>query len=247
LHHFLGRIYVTRDTLVLRSTICKIATVLFLAPLVAVTSAQAATISDSDTYGPTGVPEAPAPLATLGQFDPALGTLLSVELTLDADAFAGSIDWDNEAGIPTDITLGIGAEVTAVGLAGLSVIAIPLQLGSASGIAADNDGAADFVGTDSFSVSGGLGSDSQSNTLFGGFGAYIGLGTFDTTIGSVVQNFLSTTGGFGPIQQTPGQTSGTVTVTYTYTPVPEPGTATLLGMSLVGLGLRGRRNRKLRA
>jgi hypothetical protein len=181
-------------------------------------------------------------LATLPQFDPALGTLLSVQLTLDADAFAGAIDWDNEAGIPTDVTLGIGAEVTAIGLAGLSVISIPLQIGSALGIAADNDGAADFLGTDSFSVAGGVGNDVDSSTLFSGFGAYIGLGTFDTTVGAVVQNFLSTTGGFGPIQQTPGQTSGTVSVTYNFTPIPEPGTGLLLTAGLVALGIKRRRS-----
>jgi hypothetical protein len=125
--------------------------------------------------------------------------------------------------------------VTAVGLAGLSVIAIPLQIGSQNGVAADNDGAPDFIFTDSFSVVGGIGSDSQSNMLTSGFGAYIGTGTFDTVIGSVVQNFLSTTGGYGPIQQTAGQTEGLVTVTYEYTAVPEPSTAMLVALGLSAL------------
>lgn len=57
----------------------------------------------------------------------------------------------------------------------------------------------------------------------------------------MVQNFLSTTGGFGPIQQTPGQTSGLVTVTYEYAAIPEPSTALLVGMGLMGLAVRARR------
>jgi hypothetical protein len=219
----------------------KIAGVFLLVPLLVGSAAQAATITCFDTWGPAVVPLAAAPLATLPLFDPALGTLTVVSLELDADAFAGSIDWDNEAGIPTDVTLGIGAEVTAVGLAGLTVVSIPLQLDSALGIAADNDGAADFIGTDSFSVVGGIGNDVQSNSLVAGFGAYIGLGTFDTTVEAVVQDFLSTTGGFGPIQQTPGSTSGTVTVTYEFTPVPEPSTAAFLGLGLLGAVISGRK------
>ncbi len=221
----------------------KLAGALLFVPLILATGVQADTIGYNDSWGAQAIPLGATPLATLSLFNPALGTLTMVELELDADAFAGSIDWDNEATIPTDVTLGIGAQVTAVGLAGLSVISIPLQLGTALGIAADNDGAPDYVGTDSFSVSGGVGNDVQSNSLAVGLGPYIGLGTFDTTVSAVVQNFLSTTGGFGPMNPSAGQTSGTVTVTYTYDPVPEPNTALLLALGLGGLGILGRRTR----
>ena len=209
--------------------------------LICASTAQATTISFNDSYGPVAVPVAPAVLANLPQFDPALGTLTQVTLTLDADAFAGSIDWDNEAAIPTDVTLGIGAQVTAVGLAGITAIAVPLQLGSAIGVAADNDGAPDFVGTDSFSVIGGIGNDVDADTLVAGLGPYIGIGTFGVTVSAVVQNFLSTTGGFGPIQQTPGSTDGLVTVTYEYTPIPEPGTGLLVMAGMLGLAIGRRR------
>ncbi len=190
--------------------------------------AYAAAISFADTYGPLAVPFPASPLATLSQFDPALGTLTKVTLTLDANTSGGTIAWDNEATAVTDVTLGIGAKVTAVGLAGITAVAIPLQIDSAVGIAADNDAAADFVGTDSFSVVGGSGSDSGTGMLTAGFGVYIGLGTFDVTISASVQNFLSTTGGFGPISQSAGITDGTVTVTYEFTPPPVGGIAEVL-------------------
>lgn len=211
--------------------------------LICASSAQANTISFNNAFGPVAVPLASTPMAPLSLFDPALGTLTQVELILDANAFAGSIAWDNEAEIPTDVTLGIGAEVTITTTFGDSVVAIPLQLGSQMGVAADNDGAADFVGTDSFSVAGGIGNDVQNATLTAALDLanYTGLGTFGIDVEAVVQNFLSTTGGFGPIQQTPGTTDGTATVTYTFTPIPEPATALLLGGGLLGIAAASRR------
>ena len=91
--------------------------------------AKSATISFADTFGPAAVPFPADPLATLSLFDPAQGTLTKVTLTLDANTSAGMIAWDNEALVPTDVTLGIGAEVTAAGLAGITAVAVPLQIG----------------------------------------------------------------------------------------------------------------------
>lgn len=219
---------------------------LFSALLFSATGANATTISFADTYGPTAIPFPASPLATLSLFDPAQGTLTKVTLTLDANTSAGSISWDNEALVATDITLGIGAEVTAVGLAGITAIAVPLQIGSAVGIDADNDGAPDFIGTDAFSVIGGSGSDSDFDALTAGLGVYIGLGTFDVTVSSVVETFLSTTGGFGPIAPIPGVTDGTVTVTYEFIPIPEPSTAVLLSLGLIGFAAQ-KNPRRLRS
>ena len=70
------------------------------------------------------------------------------------------IDWDNEAGDPDRChpRYRRGGDHHSPRF-GNSVVAIPLQIGSMIGVAADNDGAPDFVGTDSFSVAGGVGND----------------------------------------------------------------------------------------
>ena len=121
--------------------------------LLCTSTASATTISLADPFGPLAVP-----------------TLTKVTLTLDASTSGGTIAWDNEALVQTDVILGIGAEVTTVGLAGITAVAVPLQTGSALGIAADNDDPFDFAGTDSFSVVGGSGSDSDMDMLAAGLG-----------------------------------------------------------------------------
>ena len=199
-------------------------------------SAKAATVSYNFSYGPEGIPQVSHLVGTLPLFDPSLGTLTQVKLDLTSNTSAGTIDWENHAGVPSDVTLGIGASVTVSGqFGGLAATAVPLQTGSGSVTAFD--GNADFSGPDAFHVLGGTGTDSGSGLLTGGAVApyNTGPGTFNVNGLSSVSTLVSTTGGFGPTQFTLGNTDGLVTVTYTYTPVPEPGTLALLGLGFASL------------
>ncbi len=212
----------------------------FMAGIIAVLSLVAAASADTISYdvdfGPTSVGATSYDIY-LNQFNPSLGTLTGVTLTLDATASAGTISWDNEAGVSSNVTLGIGATVTAVGPDALTLIAVPLQKGTST-VTADTDDVADFIGTDAFSVTGGTGSDSDTAYPTSPFAAYLGTGTFSVNVSSAVETYLSTTGGFGPIDSSSGSFSGTVTVTYEYI-IPEPATMSLLGLG--GLALLRRR------
>ncbi|MCB9853970.1 MAG: choice-of-anchor E domain-containing protein [Phycisphaerales bacterium] len=207
-----------------------------LALLVGFSTAQASMVSYNVNYGPEAAASPNHVVGMLPLFDPGLGTLTKVTLTLDSTTSGGTIAWDNEAPTSTNITLGIGAEVTVTAQSLLTAVALPLQTGSAMGVDADNDGAADFIGTDSFSVVGGSGMDSDMDmsTAPATLLAFTGLGTFNVELASGVETFLSTSGGFGPIDPVPGVTQGTVTVTYEY--VPEPATALMFvfgGIALI--------------
>ena len=195
----------------------------------------------SVAYNATTVPDA-GTIVQLPQFDEAtLGTLLSITLELDATAFAGTITWDNESAIPTDVTLGIGAQVTAAAPSSLTLVATPLQTGNKDGVDPDNDAVADFIGTDSFSVTGGTGNDTDTDVLtnHADFAPYIGVGLFDVDISSIVKTMILTSGGSGEDQHTAGQASGTVKVTYTY--LPEPATLALMGLGLASVVTMKRR------
>ncbi|MDD5063191.1 MAG: PEP-CTERM sorting domain-containing protein [Phycisphaerae bacterium] len=210
-----------------------------------ITTANAALVTYSDTYGPTTVGSAAGWAgASLSKFNPALGTLTKVTLTLNSDTYAGQIHWDNEGGSPSDVTLGIGAEVTIDVLSSaLVVTAVPLQTGSGS-VTLDNDGVPDYIGTDAFSVTGGSGNDIESTSSTNGavLASFTGAGTFDAWLSTNVSTFISTTGGYGPSIYTLGLTGGLITVAYEYNPVPEPVTIALLGLGSM-FAIRNKRKR----
>ncbi|MCE5325077.1 MAG: choice-of-anchor E domain-containing protein [Planctomycetaceae bacterium] len=211
--------------------------------LLTVSYAQADTISYSNTYGPTSVSFSGL-LVPLTKFDPALGTLTKVTLQLNANTNAGSIAWDNEGGVASSVTLQIGATVKASAPLNLiAVTAVPVQSGSGS-VSADNDASPDYIGDDAFGVTGGTGSDSNSAFTTSSLSTFIATfagETFNATLESSIKTTLSTDGGYGPINPSPGLTDGTVKVTYEYTPIPEPVTMSLLGLGGLGMLLKRRR------
>jgi len=214
-----------------------------LAVAVAASPAAASLFVQYNTpYGPENVPDG-GTTVSLTQFDPSLGTLQSITLRLDATASVGSITWDNESDVLTDVTLSIGGEVTAVAPSALTLVAMPLQTGSAQDIPGDEASESpdpDFAGPDSFTVTGGTGTDDDTAVLTNSalFVPYVGLGNFDVDISSIVKALTDAQGGSGQTDSTPGQTSGTVTVRYDY--VPEPATLAILGLGGLGVLLRQR-------
>jgi len=142
------------------------------------TSAQAATLAYSQSYGPTSLVGFPVPVfnpITLAQFDPALGTLqgVSIDLALSANA---SISLENFGAAPAMV---MAQNVSTVGLSGAGITPF-----SAIATLVENrnltvfDGALDFGGTSGFSVSGVALGQSQFNVAAADFGTFTGTVTF---------------------------------------------------------------------
>jgi hypothetical protein len=196
------------------------------------------TVSYGSLPIPTGSPD---PTVSVDQFDPSLGTLLSVKLELLSYAVNGSIEFDNESQTGGEVTLLVGGDVTATAPNALTVVTLPRQTHTGS-VGADDEsgtGNADFAGSDWLPMPNSVtGFDSDSATLTNPalFTPYIGTGQFNVTIvASFVAGYLADIS--GQTQSTEGNTYGEVKVTYEY--IPEPATMALL--SLGGLAMLRRR------
>jgi len=220
--------------------------------LIALASAglsSAAIVTYNVNYGPTSIGAADFTVS-LPKFDPSLGALTGVSIVLDASTSGSTIVFDNEANVGGSVTLSVGTTVTATAPLITALVAVPLQIGSGT-VTADNDGAPDFIGTDSIGVTTGSGSVSNTQTgssgpILAAYTATLPLETFDVTINNLIAESFSSSGAYGPTQTTSGIFEGEVTVHYSYelTSVPEPSGLLSLGC-LIGSGvcLRFRRKR----
>ncbi len=200
-------------------------------------ASQAATVSYSATVPQQTTDFTNIPLS-LSQFNPSLGTLTSVTLTLAGTA-TGSIRFESLDAQAAAILANLTASISASGPAALAITTVPLSSTTTNVTA--YDGTIDFGGTSGRTLDPLSATDTQSSSLSSGFGSYVG--TNNVTI-NLSANGNSTVSGSGNIVTNLSQKAGGIaTLTYTYTPVPEPATMAVLSIGALGL-LRRRRARK---
>lgn len=221
--------------------------------------ATAAVIPQTRTF--SGTPDYTAPL-TFTQFNPAWGTLQSIDIIGSIGISGGALRLDNDAVNPASGAVFMGSYLN-VSSTDVLIYDASLQpifglnevLAQDSGVLGldSDDGDAEVGGTANYSTSGddwnewypNAQSDSESGTIgatvWESLVGYIGTGTFSI---SALANQLANYGSLGGVQAQidPISTSGEVQIIYTYEPIPEPAEwAALFGFSVVLISLLRRR------
>lgn len=197
---------------------------------------------------------------TLPQFNPALGTLLSVLVEVTGYSIGGVNQIDNESATDAgNAVLTIGSTVTVIsGADTLTIVVLPSETTSGA-VTTDTDVAPNFAGTDFLGVSGTTSQDTESNAP-GDVTPYIGAGNITFNFNSAGNTGINLTAPldfldlFGPnglgINSVNPSYYIDATITYDYEPlddpptaVPEPGTlimALVLGAMATPLARRKR-------
>lgn len=171
---------------------------------------------------------------TLPQFDPSLGTLNSVTLTVDGSVTT-SMKVESINAQPVTITSQRSAEIT-VKRADNSVLFTLTPTATETFNAAAYDGVLDFGGTSGHDFGTQLVTDSTTySVLPADFALFTGLGS--TSLGIHAEGTSQFTGSasLAALILTSVGANATVTYDYTAAPVPEPATYAMLGAGLLGL------------
>lgn len=221
-----------------------------LASLAIASAANAATITQTFSYDKT--PNFTKNFS-VARFDPSLGTLNSVSVSLGLAVVGGSYSVDNDS---PDAASGNASFGTTISLTGTGVhlldqssqpVISPLSLvrTTAFSVTGDTDnGTHDFQGTDAATFAGFSDATNGSGTVSSAFLTdYVGNTSFSVTLKASREASTDVDGGLAELV-IPQSASGTLTVVYNYTLVPEP--ATVGVMAMAGLVFVGGRRRAVK-
>jgi hypothetical protein len=216
---------------------------LLLSTLLLVGSASAATI----TYnGSPAIPDTQTNwnnFIGVQQFNPSLGTLTSVQITLNADV-NGTIGVENTSNSSSaPVTSQLSANISLKNPSNTLIVSIA----PSSSIFNDNlavyDGAINFSGPSGATHTA---TANQSNsavlTSLSDLGLFTGTGSVSLPISAIATSYANDGGNLVASIQTAAGASASVT--YTYTPgsaVPEPSSLGLMGLGFSAVGLLGRK------
>jgi hypothetical protein len=170
----------------------------------ATTAPQTLAVSDRTTDWNTVV--------TANQFNPALGTLLSVNLTVTGDINAG-LAVENLGSTPSSIGLTETADITLTLPSGLGIATAAPSIQSSTDLAAF-DGSIDFAGPSGENLTGLTGTESTTASEYGNLSAFIGTGTIALPISATSPSIL--TGPADLASELLTEAGATVTISYTY-------------------------------
>ncbi|MDH3730404.1 MAG: choice-of-anchor E domain-containing protein [Acidimicrobiia bacterium] len=157
---------------------------------------------------------------TIMQFDPAQGTLQSVEVTITGELFGSSQVENLDPGGPTTSTLDLGAAISVDGDPGAGSITISTNPTSSNTVTlAAFDGLIDFGGASGATFADLSASETQSQTITdaGVLAGYTGTGTVSLDASGIANSFTIGGGNIAALFDT--DAGATVTVRYTFQPL----------------------------